>query len=61
MALDGKLAKRSIRQIAIDLYGEEKVAEEWHTDGTLRAAVRYRIDRSLYLMKEGYLRLAARR
>ena len=54
MVLDAKLAGRSLRLIAIDLYGEARVAREWSSDGTMRARVRWRVDKSLALMNGGY-------
>ena len=40
MALDGHIAGRSMREIAVDLYGAERVAAEWAPDGVLRAQTR---------------------
>ena len=54
MVLDAKLAGRSLRLIAIDLYGEARVAREWSPDGAMRARVRWRVDKSLALMNGGY-------
>ena len=53
-ALDGALAGKTHRGIAIDLYGAAKVAAEWHEDGALRSRVRRRIRKSLQLMNGGY-------
>ena len=53
MVLDGKLLGRSLRLIAIDLYGEARVAREWSPDGAMRARVRWRVDKSLALMNGG--------
>lgn len=51
MALDGRLAGASDRDIAIRLYGLETVAENWRTgDDSLRARTRRRIARGLRLM-----------
>ena len=37
IALDGRLAGKSLREIAVDLYGVEAVAAEWNPDGALRS------------------------
>ena len=64
-ALDGHLAAASERDIAIALFGERTVRENWHSDSELRAKVRYLIRRGRILMSGGYRRLlwgaAARR
>ena len=54
LALDGRLAGRSHRLIAIDLYGKRAVAKEGCSDGPMRARVRWRVRRSLELMNGGY-------
>ena len=36
----GRKARRSLRKIAIDLFGAERVAAQWHPDGPLRARIR---------------------
>ena len=59
--LDARLAGRSLRQIAVDLYGEARVAEEWHSDGSMRGRVRWRVRIALALMRFGYRELAAGR
>ena len=61
LALDGKLAGKSTRLIAIDFYGAARVEADWHTDGALRALVRRRIKKSLTLMNGGYRDLVAGR
>ena len=58
-ALDGWLAGRSLRTIAIDLYGEAAVAEEWCSDGPMRGRVRWRVKQALMLMNGGYRALIA--
>ena len=58
-ALDGVLAGKSHRRIAIDIYGAAKVAAGWYEDGGLRSRVRRRIDKSLQLMNGGYRDLVA--
>ena len=59
MVLDGRLAGRSLRLIAVDLYGEARVAEEWHSDGSMRARVRWRVKQALELMNGGYKALVS--
>ena len=59
MVLDGRLAGRSLRQIAVDLYGEARVAENWHSDGSLRGCVRWRVKQALNLMNGGYRALVS--
>ena len=59
LALDGALAGKTHRRIAIDLYGAAEVDANWYEDGSLRSRVRRRIDRSRRLMNGGYRDLAA--
>ena len=54
MVLDGRLAGRSLRMIAVDLYGARRVAEEWSCGGWMKARVRWRVARALWLMNGGY-------
>lgn len=54
MVLDGRLAGRSLRSMAIDLYGARRVVEEWSRDGSMKARVRWRVARALWLMNGGY-------
>ena len=54
MVLDGRLAGRSLRSMAIDLYGEARVAEEWGSDSSMRGRVRWRVARALWLMNGAY-------
>ena len=54
LALAGKLAGKSLRLIAIDLFGEARVAKKWSPDGAMRAKVRWRVQKSLALMNGGY-------
>lgn len=58
LALDGHLAGKSHRLIAIDLYGAARVAAEWHEDSAIRSLVRSRVDKSRRLMNGGYRDLA---
>ena len=55
--LDARLAGRSLRLIAVDLYGEARVAEEWRSDGSMRGRVRWRVKQALKLMNGGYREL----
>ena len=59
MALDARLAGKSLRQIAVDLYGEARVAEEWSSDGSMRGRVRWRLKQALKLMNGGYRALVS--
>ena len=52
--LDGRLAGKSLRGIAINLYGERRVAGDWTRDGSMKARVRWRAMRALWLMNGGY-------
>ena len=45
--------------IAVDLYGEARVAEEWSSDGPMRGRVRWRVKQALKLMNGGYRALVA--
>ena len=58
LALDGHLAGKSHRVIAIDLFGAARVAAEWHEDSAIRSRVRSRIEKSCCLMNGGYRNLA---
>ena len=61
MALDGRQAGKSVRQIAEDLFGSRRVAADWHPDGDLRAKTRRRIRKACALMERGYRDIAAGR
>ena len=56
---DGRLAGKSWRETAVDLYGADAVAAEWHADGWMRARVRRRGEKARMLMESGYRDLAA--
>ena len=58
-ALDGRLGGKSLRQIAVDLYGEARGAKEWSSDGSMRGRVRWRAKQALRLMNGGYRELVA--
>ena len=57
--LDARLAGRSLRQVAVDLYGAARVAEEWRSDGSMRGRVRWRVKQALRLMNGGYRELVS--
>ena len=38
--LAGRRAGKSLREIAVDLYGREQVNADWHADSWLRSKVR---------------------
>ena len=59
--LDSRLAGRSLRLIAVELFGEERVAREWFPNGWMRARVRWRVRTALEIMHGGYRELAAGR
>jgi hypothetical protein len=54
-ALDGHLAGASYREIAIALFGVERVQADWSdASRSLRDQIKYSVHRGLYLMREGY-------
>lgn len=57
--LDGTLAGAMQRDIAVALFGYERVAEQWSPDSELRAQVRYLAQRGRELMEGGYRELLA--
>ena len=58
MVFDGKQLGLSDREIAIALYGRQRVAEEWASrSGPLRARVRRLIRKGQQLVNGGYLQL----
>ena len=59
--LDGRLAGKSWREIAVDLYGAERVAADWSVDGWMRSRVRRYGSKARVLMECGYRDLAAGR
>ena len=42
-----------MREIAVDLYGADEVAAEWHVDSRMRAKVRRLVDRARSASDEG--------
>ena len=59
--LDGRLAGKSWRETAVDLYGADGVASNWYPDSWMRARVRRRGKKARELMEQGYRELAAGR
>ena len=61
-AVEGLAAKKKMPQIALEVYGAERVAEKGlHSESDLRAKARRLVDKAEWLMKGGYLELAAGR
>lgn len=61
-AVDGLAARRSVRQIAGDIVGADAEAVvDWDPDSDVRAQVRRLVERARFLMRGGYLELAAGR
>ena len=52
--LDARLAGKSWRETAVDLYGAKRVAAEWHTESWMRSRVRRRGRKARMLMEGGY-------
>ena len=44
--LAGKRAGRTLREIAVELYGRERVEADWHADSAMRAKLRRRLYRA---------------
>ena len=61
IVLDARLAGKSWRETAMDIYGAGPVTAEWHSDSWMRAHVRRRGDKARTLMESEYRRLAAGR
>ncbi len=53
VALAGLRSGKSMREIAIDLYGADEVAADWHVDSRMRAKVRRLVDRVRAASDEG--------
>lgn len=59
-AVDGLAARKSVREIAGDIHGAEAEAVvDWEPDSDVRAQVRRLVKRARFLMRGGYLGLAA--
>ena len=60
--MEGLAAKKKMPQIALEVYGAKAIAEKGlDSDGDLRAKARRLIRKARWLMKGGYLELAAGR
>ena len=59
--LDGRLAGKSWRESAVDIYGAKRVAAEWNTDSWMRSRVRRLGKKARMLMEGGYRYLVAGR
>ncbi|MCY3793774.1 MAG: DUF2285 domain-containing protein [Gammaproteobacteria bacterium] len=58
--MEGLAARRSVRQIAGDIHGADADAvADWEPDSDVRAQVRRLVRKARFLMKGGYLELAA--
>ena len=53
IVLAGFRSGKSLRQIAVDLYGADHVARDWHGDSWMRAIVRRLVDRARAALDEG--------
>lgn len=53
-ALDGRAAAASHRDIAAAIFGDQRVAEDWHADSELRAQVRHLLRRGNAFMRGDY-------
>ena len=58
--LDGLRAEKTQRQIAEDIYGADKVAAEWHSDGWMRSQVRRWIPKARAMADGGWRDLVPR-
>ena len=46
VALDGIRSGKSVREMAVYLYGADRVAADWHSDSRMRAKVRRLVSRA---------------
>ena len=53
VALAGLRAGKSLREIATDLYGADRVAADWYGDSWMRAKVQRLVDRARTAPDEG--------
>ena len=53
VALAGMRSGKSMREIAVDLYGADRVATDWHSDSRMRARVRRLAQRARAASNEG--------
>lgn len=49
----GPRSGKSMREIAVELYGVDRVAAEWDSDGRMRASVRRLVNRARAASGEG--------
>ena len=49
----GLRSGKSLREIAVDLYGADRVAADWHGDSWMRAKVRWLVDHARAAQDEG--------
>jgi hypothetical protein len=59
-ALDGRAAGASHRDIAATIFGDRRMAEDWHADSELRAQVRHLLRRGEAYMRTDYRGLVTR-
>ena len=58
--VEGLAARKSVPQIAFGIYGADSFAtQDWDPDSDLRAQGRRLVEKARFLMKGGYLELAA--
>ena len=61
-AVEGLAAGKKLAQIALEVYGSERVADRGlDSDSDLRARARRLVKKARFLMKGGYIELAAGR
>ena len=61
-AVEGLAARKSVRQIAREIHGADAAAvTDWDPDSDVRAQVRRLVAKARFLMRGGYLELAAGR
>ena len=53
VVLAGMRSGKSMREIAIDLYGTDEVAADWHVDSRMRSQVRRLVNRARAASDEG--------
>ena len=53
VVLAGIRSGKPVREIAVDLYGAERVAADWHVDSRMRAKVRRLVYRARAASDEG--------
>ena len=53
VVLAGLRSGKSVREIAVDLYGADRVAAGWHGDGRMRAKVRRLVQRARAASEKG--------